>query len=127
VLLFLKSVCSIEVLELQPGQEQPQLLFSCSVANRTPELQQQRAMFTAAVTAPAEQQVVGTYRLQLVLRWAGARLAQWAQWVVGYACSKGGSAGLAHMPAVGMLLCTPLFKAAVVVSRYLSAHTMLTC
>jgi hypothetical protein len=68
VLLFLKSVCSIEVLELQPGQQQPQLLFSCSVANRTPELQQQRAMFATAVGAPGDQQVAGTYQLELVLR-----------------------------------------------------------
>jgi hypothetical protein len=68
-LLFLKSVCSIEVLELQPGQREPQLLFSCSVGNRTAELQRQRAMFTAAVTAPADQQVAGTYKLELVLRW----------------------------------------------------------
>lgn len=68
-LLFLKSVCSIEVLELQAGQQQPQLLFSCSVANRTAELQRQRAMFTAAVAAPADQQVAGTYKLELVLRW----------------------------------------------------------
>lgn len=75
MLLFLKSVCSIEVLELQPGQQEPQLLFSCSVANRTPELQRQRAMFTAAVTAPAEQQVVGTYQLQLVLRCAGVHIS----------------------------------------------------
>lgn len=68
-LLFLKSVCSIEVLELQPGKREPQLLFSCSVGNRTAELQRQRAMFTAAVTAPADQQVAGTYKLELVLRW----------------------------------------------------------
>lgn len=70
VLLFLKSVCSIEVLELQPGQRQPQLLFSCSVANRAPALEQQRALFTAAVEAPADQQVSGTYQLELLLRWA---------------------------------------------------------
>jgi hypothetical protein len=68
VLLFLKSVCSIEVLELQPGQKEPQLLFSCSVANRSRELLQQRALFSAAVTAPADQQVSGTYRLELVSR-----------------------------------------------------------
>ena len=68
MLLFLKSVCSIEVLELQAGQRQPQLLFSASVANRTAELQKQRSMFTAAVGAPPEQQVAGTYQLELVLR-----------------------------------------------------------
>jgi len=68
VLLFLKSVRNIEVLELQPAQKEPHLLFSCSVANTTRELLQQRALFTTAVGAPAEQQVAGTYRLELVLR-----------------------------------------------------------
>lgn len=68
VLLFLKSVCSIEVMELRPGQAQPQLLFSCSVVNRTQEVLQQRAMFTTAVSAPLDQQVSGAYQLELELK-----------------------------------------------------------
>ena len=57
-----------EVLELAAGQQQPQLLFSCSVANATSEVLQQRAMFTAAVAAPPEQAVSGTFKLELASR-----------------------------------------------------------
>lgn len=68
VLLFLKSVRSIEVMEVQAGQRQPQLLFSCAISNITPELLQQRALFAEAVSAPHGQHVAGTYRLVMQLR-----------------------------------------------------------
>jgi hypothetical protein len=68
LLLFLKSVVSIEVLQLQPGQREPTLLFSCCVSNAAPEVLRQRALFSEAATAAPEQQVAGTYRLELTSR-----------------------------------------------------------
>jgi sacsin len=68
VLLFLKSIRSIEVLQLLPGQTQPQLLFSCSVANADAALLQQRALFLHAASALADELVAGTYQLDMVLR-----------------------------------------------------------
>jgi hypothetical protein len=68
VLLFLKSIRSIEVLQLLPGQTQPQLLFSCSVANADAALLRQRALFLHAASAPADELVSGTYKLDMVLR-----------------------------------------------------------
>lgn len=68
VLLFLKCIQSIEVLQLLPGQPEPELLFSCSVANSSPGLLLQRSLFLHASAAPADETVAGTYQLQLLSR-----------------------------------------------------------
>lgn len=68
VLLFLKCTQSIEVLQLLPGHKQPELLFSCSVANVSPGLLLQRQLFLHASAAPADEVVAGTYKLDLICR-----------------------------------------------------------
>lgn len=98
ILLFLKSVRTIEVLELAAGQQQPQLLFSCSVANATSEVLQQRAMFTAAVAAPPEQQVSGTFKLGLVSR-CGDEMTLLLLFQCSQDCNHAG--GVAVLPSAG--------------------------
>eukprot|EP00878_Enallax_costatus_P015942 GHUV01016715.1.p1 GENE.GHUV01016715.1~~GHUV01016715.1.p1 ORF type:complete len:293 (+),score=81.32 GHUV01016715.1:362-1240(+) len=68
VLLFLKCIQSIEVLQLMPGHREPELLFSCSVANSSPGLLLQRQLFLHASAAPADEVVAGTYKLDLLSR-----------------------------------------------------------
>jgi hypothetical protein len=75
VLLFLKSVRTIELLELLPGHSQPQLLFSISIAPHAAAgtdgqalqlLLQQRALFLQAAVATEEEAVMGTYQMDII-------------------------------------------------------------
>jgi sacsin len=64
-LLFLKSVQSLELFELPVGSTEPVLLFSCSIANATPSLLQERALFLRASTAPPDKDVAGCFQLAI--------------------------------------------------------------